>query len=328
MQLDFALPAGRLATLLHGATMVVEDPAVFQIEGPGALACLQGLLTNDLISPGVNSLVYGALLTPKGMIVVDPWVIRESAVFLLLASRSAHPATGELLHRSLPPRLARVTDLTGQLRLAWFLGTAAPERLARAIGGPVPGPGNVMRFPDHGSLLLAGGTPHAPFRALALGTVQEIEDLGIRFERAGGQRSGDADLAAARVLGGWPTLGREIDERTLPQEVRYDELGGVSYTKGCYTGQETVARIHFRGHVNKTLRGLIFEGEELLRERSLVVGEKEVGAIRTVIAADGRLFALGTVRRELDPAITLEAGGREGRLINLPIDPALAGVGP
>jgi folate-binding protein YgfZ len=328
MQLDFALPAGHLATLLRGATMVVEDPAVFQIEGPGALACLQGLLTNDLISPGENSLVYGALLTPKGMIVVDPWVIRESAGFTLLASRSAHPATAELLHRSLPPRLARVTDLTGQRRLAWLLGAAAAERLARASGGAVPGPGNVIRLPDHGGLLLAGGTPHAPFRVMALGTMQEIEDLGTRFEHAGGQRSGDADLAAARVLGGWPTLGREIDERTLPQEVRYDELGGVSYTKGCYTGQETVARIHFRGHVNKTLRGLLFEGEAPLQERTLTIGEKEVGVIRTAIAADGHLFTLGTVRRELDPAITLHAGGREGRLINLPVDPALAGVGP
>ena len=51
-------------------------------------------------------------------------------------------------------------------------------------------------------------------------------------------------------------LGHEIVEKTLVQEVRYDEIGGVSYTKGCYTGQETVARLHFRGHTNRELRGL------------------------------------------------------------------------
>src|SRR5207244_10772940 len=50
-------------------------------------------------------------------------------------------------------------------------------------------------------------------------------------------------------------------DRTMPQEGRDDELGGVSYTKGCYTGQETVSRLHFRGHTNRYLRGLMFDAE-------------------------------------------------------------------
>ena len=69
-----ALDRARLATARHGAAVVVTSPAVFRVEGPGALQCLQGLLTNDLQKPGDYSLVYGALLTPKGMIVVDYWV--------------------------------------------------------------------------------------------------------------------------------------------------------------------------------------------------------------------------------------------------------------
>ena len=88
-------------------------------------------------------------------------------------------------------------------------------------------------------------------------------------------------MQAARILAGWPALGAEIDERTLPQEVRYDEIGGVSYTKGCYTGQETVARLHFRGHPNRELRGLWWRSDEPEPlnggSRSVLSGEREVG---------------------------------------------------
>ena len=88
---------------------------------------------------------------------------------------------------------------------------------------------------------------------------------------AAGARPGDeGDHHAARILAGWPALGAEIDERTLPQEVRYDEIGGVSYTKGCYTGQETVARLHFRGHPNRELRGLWWRSDEPERSTAAV----------------------------------------------------------
>src|SRR5258708_9948328 len=68
-----------------------------------------------------------------------------------------------------------------------------------------------------------------------------------------------AVLELGRILAGWPRLGAEIDQKTLPQEVRYDDINGVSYTKGCYTGQETVSRLHFRGHTNRHLGGLLWQ---------------------------------------------------------------------
>jgi len=74
--LDLRLDRARLDRVRHGATLVTSQPTVLRVTGPGALACLQGLLTNDLERPGDGSLVYGALLTPKGMIVVDAWVLR------------------------------------------------------------------------------------------------------------------------------------------------------------------------------------------------------------------------------------------------------------
>ena len=86
-ELDLRLDRARLDRVRHGATVVATTPAVFRIAGPGALACLQGLLTNDLEKPGDGSLVYGALLTPKGMIVVDAWVLRQGDMFTLIVPR-------------------------------------------------------------------------------------------------------------------------------------------------------------------------------------------------------------------------------------------------
>lgn len=317
MQLDFPLPPTHLKTLRAGAVMVRDAPALFQIQGPGSLTCLQGLLTQDLAAPGPNSLVYGALLTPKGMIVADAWVIREEAGFLLAVDARAREAMLALLSRTLPPRLAKASDLTDAWRAAWLIGASAPDRLARALGSQVPGAGAVLRMEADGAVL-AGGTGPAPFTVLMLAPDARMEDFARAFLSACGHEGGPAEHSAARVLAGWPTLGREIDDKTLPQEVRFEENGGVSYTKGCYTGQETVARVHFRGHVNRTLRGLVLPGGTPPDQRTLTVGEKSVGEIKTAIVLNDRVIALALVRREVENGATVRAGEREAVVTELP----------
>ncbi len=321
MQLDFPISTSQLKALRGGATIIPEPVAIFRVEGPGALSCLQGLLTSDLAGPGEGSLSYGALLTPKGMIVVDPWVLREADRFTLLLDAPGREAAAQLFKRVLPPRLARVTDLTGDWSAAWLVGAGALERFVRANATPLPGAGRVVSLGNERTGLLAGGAPLSPFTALVLGPVAELANLTARSERAGVARGDETMLAAARVLAGWPTLGREIDERTLPQEVRFDELGAVSYVKGCYTGQETVARVHFRGHVNRALRGVKVSGAQAPVSRTLALGDKEVGTIRTALLLDDHLLALAVVRREVEDGTPLLAGDREATLVHLPVDP-------
>jgi folate-binding protein YgfZ len=320
MPLDLALSASRLHAIRSGAVLVPDAPAILRVEGPGALTCLQGLLTNDLMAPGDGSLVYGAMLTPKGMIIFDAWVLREEAALTVVTGASARAGALDLFRRVLPPRLARVADLTDSHRGAWLLGAAAADRLARAIDAPVPAPAKVLRTgADHG-ILVGGGTTVAPFIALVIAPEPEQARLAGRF--AGGRAfvGDDQDRAAALVLAGWPALGREIDEKTLPQEVRFDEIGGVSYTKGCYTGQETVARIHFRGHVNRSLRGLSVEGTEPLQDRTLMLAGKEVGQARSAVALTDRVLALGTVRREVETGSVVTAGDRAATVVPLPFE--------
>jgi folate-binding protein YgfZ len=317
--LDLRLDRARLDRVRHGATLVTDRPAVVRITGPGALACLQGLLTNDLDRPGDRTLVYGALLTPKGMIVVDAWVLRQGDSFTLIMPRSGHAAAIELFTRQLPPRLARTTDLTGEAAVAWLLGAHGFQVLAKSGVGMPESAGRVASVGGELSPVSVALAPEsAPFVALAVGLSPALEPVVARLTAAGALTGDDCDLHAARLLSGWPALGVEIDERTLPQEVRYDEIGGVSYTKGCYTGQETVARLHFRGHTNRELRGLHWTDTEPLDGRAIVYGEKEVGSVRSTLTLEDRVLGLGVVRREVEPGEKVTAGGRRATVVALP----------
>jgi folate-binding protein YgfZ len=318
-ELDLTLDRARLESLRHGATVVTTESAVFRITGPGALTCLQGLLTNDLEKPGDHSLVYGALLTPKGMIVVDTWVLRQPEALTLIVSPKGREAALELFQRSLPPRLAKVTDLTGQARVLWLLGEHGFQVLAKSGAGMPEGAGRVTNVGgDLSPVAVALAPESAPFVGLAVGLALAVEALAARLQAACAVPGDERDLEVARVLGGWPALGVEIDERTLPQEVRYDEIGGVSYTKGCYTGQETVARLHFRGHTNRELKGLRWTSVEPLDGRSVTTDQKEVGTVRSTLALEDRMLGLAIVRREITPGDVVLAGGRQARVVGLP----------
>ena len=313
----------RLDRLRRGAVVVTGEPAVFQLAGPGALTCLQGLLTSDLDKPGDHSLTYGALLTPKGSIVVDYWVFREPAGFTLVAPIESRLASDDLFRRQVPPRLARITDMTGQVEVAWLLGSQAFAALARSPVKPLPdaaGRTVALEYPE-GRLLLGLAPETAPFAAVALGPRAAVRRLMAALAGAGVEPGTAEDLEAARILAGWPALGAEIDDRTLPQEVRYDQLGGVSYTKGCYVGQETVARLHFRGHTNRELRGLIWRGAAPLEGDTVTAAGRPVGSVRSTLVLDDRLLGLAPIRREVATGEEVEAGGRPARVVALPFAP-------
>jgi folate-binding protein YgfZ len=312
------LSRDRLARLRQGSVMVAAEPAIIEVTGAGALACLQGLLTNDLDRPGPDSAVYGALLTPKGMIVVDLWVLRRPDSLLLVAEPEGHAVALDLLRRQLPPRLARATDRTGVLRALWLYGLAVPAALAKAGLGPLPPPGGLRQL--DGGLLIARPQATAPFVACLVAETAPLERARPALAGAGVLEGDRDDREAARILAGWPRLGVEIGEKTLPQEVRYDEIDGVSYDKGCYVGQETVARLHFRGHANRGLRGLDWQppldaptGDEVT-----AVEGNAVGTVSSVLQVDGQCLGLAMLRREVADQQEVLAAGGPARVVPLP----------
>jgi folate-binding protein YgfZ len=119
----------------------------------------------------------------------------------------------------------------------------------------------------------------------------------------------DSELERLRIEAATPRFGREIDDRVLPAEAGLDERA-VSFTKGCYPGQEPIARQHYRGKVNRKLRVLEVDGEPPAPETPVVHGEKEVGRVTSAVPG----LALAYVRVEVPDDAALGVGGATARL--------------
>jgi len=313
---DTQLDPIRLARLASGAVVVDVEMTILQVTGPGALQCLQGLVTNDLVKPGPGTITWGALLTPKGMIETDLWALRHGEDITLLIPSAGKEKALAVFKRSLPPRLAKVTDVSGTFRVLFLHGTTTEGALRGA--GTIPASGHVTIESD--GTLLARPLPGAPAAFILVGAETAIAAARTRIHGHGAAIGDGDDMEAARILAGWPALGAEIDEKTLPQEVRFDELGGVSYTKGCYLGQETVARLHFRGHPNREMRGLEWDDATPLSNDAIEGAGRDAGTVRSTLLVGGRRLGLAPIRREVAIGDIVTAGGRSARVVALPFE--------
>ncbi len=293
-----------------------SDVAVIRLAGPGAVDCMQGLLTNDLESPGDNAFIYAALLTPKGMIVSDMWVARPESGLTLFTPDAGVSVLTTVLERSLPPRLARFEDASRLCQVFRLVGPGSGDVVARA-DLPEVGPGRMM---EHNSVVIARPPHDRPFTVQIECPRRDEARLLEALATAGAEIGGPATLELARILHGWPRLGAEIDAKTLPQEVRYDEIGGLSYSKGCYLGQETVARLHFRGHANKHLVGLLWDAPPKPNAREVFLDGAHVGRVCSVASIDHSNLYLGIamIRREVEVGVSVLAGALIARTVELP----------
>ncbi len=288
------LETADFAELRSAPAAIHTSEVVIDLTGPGALTCLQGILTNDVVKTGPEALLWGAVLTPKGMIITDCWVQRRGTDARLIVPAAGRDALQTLLTRSFPPRLAKATPRP-ELQVAWLTGG-----VPAAVDG----------------VELIAPTATAPFTAVAVG---DKTVLMPALAAAGFPTAPPETADALRLLGGWPTLGREINDKTLPQEVRFDELEGVRYDKGCYVGQETVARLHFRGHANRTLRGVRGLGEVPADGKISVEGEQgEKGEVTTFASTPGGWVGIGKIRREVETGTEAMVGGRPAMVVELP----------
>ena len=127
---------------------------------------------------------------------------------------------------------------------------------------------------------------------------------------------GEDELERLRVLAGTPRWGREIDGRILPAEAGLDETA-ISFTKGCYPGQEPVARLRHRGRANRGLRLLEIEGDERPRyDAELSYDGKAVGRVTSAVRDGERIVALAYVRREVPEDAELELGNAKARALD------------
>jgi folate-binding protein YgfZ len=165
---------------------------------------------------------------------------------------------------------------------------------------------------EHSSVVVFGsdlsGIPNPDYGEAAV----ELLD-----EEPGGEHVSEEELELLRIRARTPRFGREIDDRVLPAEAGLVERA-VSFTKGCYPGQEPIARLHHRGHANRGLRLLELQTDEVPALDSEVrFGEKAVGRVTSAVQdGDGRVVALAYVRREVPPAAELRVGEATARSLD------------
>ncbi|MBA3377128.1 MAG: folate-binding protein YgfZ [Actinobacteria bacterium] len=124
---------------------------------------------------------------------------------------------------------------------------------------------------------------------------------------------GDGELELLRIRAGTPRYGYEIDDRVLPAEAGLD-VRAVNFEKGCYPGQEPIARQHYRGRVNRSLRVFEMEGDELPEyDAELSYEDKSVGRVTSAVQENDRVLGLGYVRLEVPRDVALDLGGRTVR---------------
>jgi tRNA-modifying protein YgfZ len=156
---------------------------------------------------------------------------------------------------------------------------------------------------EHASLIVFGeadGIPTADYGVTAV----EVLDADLEPTLA------DEELELLRIKAGTPRFGREIDDRVLPAEAGLD-VRAIDFEKGCYVGQEPVARQHYRGRVNRSLRTLVIEGDELPGyDAELGYEGKVVGRVTSAAREDGHVVALGYVRVGVPADAALDLGGR------------------
>ena len=302
-----------------------------RLRGKDARAVVTGLVTNDIsaLEPGQGA--YAAALTPKGKIIADVRVFAGSDSILMDAPARAFPGFMAMIRKYVNPRSSPYSDESAVIHDLCIAGANARLVLAEVLGahsatlGTLPPYGHITAEFEGATLDIAR-TPEPGSDAYDCFVPAELhETMRARLIDAGARPGGLVAWDIARVEAGRPEWGVDIDDTTIPQEANLDDLDAISYTKGCYTGQETVARVHFRGHVNKHLRGLMFEGDDP-PPRGAALGYtagKNVGDVRSG-ATSPRLgaIALAMVRREVETGATLtatwEGGSREARLVRLP----------
>jgi folate-binding protein YgfZ len=350
--LDYGDPAAEYAALRTGA-LVVDHSARdhWLIGGARARETLTGLVTNDVAALDPGHGCYAAALTPKGRIVADVRVYAVGAG-TATGARLPDPAAAPdawldgvalvvdvppraaagweaLVRKFVNPRVAPYRRAGNALRSFGVYGLRARDAVAAAFGAAPSAlaalaPYAHATFALDGAALLCtrvpdvgGADAHLDGFVLVV-PASAYDAVWARVAAAvpGVVAGGEAAYTVARVEAGYPEWGLDIDDTTIPQEANFDALRAISYTKGCYTGQEVVARIHFRGHVNRHLRGLAFmpdgdaaAGAPLPPGAALVdEADRVVGDVRTS-ARSPRLggVALGMVRREVPLGAVLRA---------------------
>ncbi|MGA2481603.1 MAG: glycine cleavage T C-terminal barrel domain-containing protein [Candidatus Acidiferrales bacterium] len=311
--------------------------AFFTFIGPDRARFLNAVLTNNTRDLKPSEANVSLLLSPQGRILaeIEAYAMPERilAVSFAMIRESLAATFDELIIMD----DVTLTDDTNRLGVLALEGPRSPD-LVREICGlelaPLPELGHVETrvgtIPCRVVKRSPGGIPGAEFIAERAQILPLWNFLLERARALGGGPMGYAALSARRLEQGIPWFGYDYDERHIPHEAGL-ELSHISYTKGCYTGQEIVERVRSRGQVNRLRVGLKFSGREPPAAGAvLLAGDREAGGVTRAAhsPALGSAIGMGYVLRDHSaPGTELTCGGTAAEVILLPVTPVRNGVG-
>jgi folate-binding protein YgfZ len=284
------------------------------LTGAEAREFLQGQVTNDVEGLSDGTGCYAAFLTHKGKMLGDLRILDAGDELLLDCERVALQELFTMIRRF---KLGREVELHKRTLERGLLSLIGPDARRIAGAGDLPEPEHSHRAGE-----LAGA--HVRLIATDLGVdvlcdAADTERVAAALAAAGAVPAAEELAEVRRVESGRPRYGVDLDDTVIPQEAGLNARA-VSFEKGCYVGQETVARLHFRGRPNRHLRGLKLSGPAA-RGTPLRLGEREVGQLGSVVESPlyGRI-ALALVRREASPGDSLAVGddGVSAQVVDLP----------
>jgi folate-binding protein YgfZ len=266
------------------ATVLERDLVV--VRGVDATSFLQSLVSQDLDAVAVGESAHVLLLQPQGKLIVD-----------FNALHHTHPSdAGDEWWCVVESGFGSAhADGLNRFKIRVKVEIELRPVSVLAVRGAAP------PVDAHGAdIVVVAWNGVAAYDALSFSALRDALALPERST---------IDYEHARIEAGVPRLGADIDERTIPQEAGL-ERDAVSFTKGCFVGQELVCRIDTRGHVNRNLRRLRSSGESLLSGGEVTFDGRPVGSI-TSAAGD---VALAMLRREVEPGATVDANGVAARV--------------
>jgi aminomethyltransferase len=305
-----------------------SDRAYLTASGPDAASFLQRMTSNDIsgLEPGQGR--YGLQLDAQGHIVADFYSLRMDDHVLLEADWTRREPLREVLEKHIIADDVEISDASERLASLSVEGPQSERLLKAALSqGAIPGSElnhAWVRLHDSPVLVVRlSETGEEGFRLIfVVEYAQNVwEALAAQRRHVDWKPVGHAALNILRTEAGIPWYGAELTEQTLPPEAGLEQRA-ISYTKGCYLGQEIIERIRSRGHVNRKLAGLVLSVAELpIAGAKLMRDGKEVGAITTAVHSPTLEtdIALGYVRREhAEEGTRLELEGGTAEVVSPP----------
>ncbi len=297
------------------------------LTGTGAVEFLNGQVTNELATLAPGEGCYAAFLTHKGKMLGDLRILavgeqgtEQPCELLLDTERSSLQALFDMIRRF---KVGYEVELRKRTLECGLLSLIGPEAAAIALGES-----EELGTQEHAHREIEIGSIRARAVRTDLGidllcAAEDTEGLSAALRSRGAVDIGEEAAECLRIERGRPRYGVDLDDSVIPQEAGLNERA-VSFTKGCYVGQETVARLFYKGKPNRHLRGLRLS-ESVEPGTEIKLGERSVGHISSsALSPSLGPIALALVRREAEPGsvVSVGDGGASAEVLELPFPSA------